>query len=94
MNTQEISIHQIKVFLCLKQHNKQWLTVADVAKETAVARRTSSEHLLRFVKLGVVDQAEVFPGHRFRLSRTARSTQQRHYLRRLNVAVGVFGLKP
>jgi DNA-binding IclR family transcriptional regulator len=50
------------------QQHKGWLTSQQVAEGAKVAARTARQHLLRLVQLGLLDQAEVFPAHRYRLS--------------------------
>jgi DNA-binding transcriptional ArsR family regulator len=64
----EISIHLCKVWMCLKQ-NPKWMTTREIGEKVeGVAIRTISMHLLYLVKSGLVDQIEVFPGHRYKMS--------------------------
>jgi len=67
VETNEISLHQFKIYDALKK-SQEWLSMKDIVKQTGAARGTVGQHLRRFIKLGLVDQAEVWPGHRFRLS--------------------------
>lgn len=56
----------------------------------ARGKRTARQHTRRLVDLGVLDMAEVFPAHRFRLSAKA-DKRKRAYLARLERACEVFG---
>jgi hypothetical protein len=86
----EISLHQIKVLEFVKSKD-QWVTANEIAKGSGVAPRTARHHALLFVKLGIFDQAEVFPAHRYRLSDKAEK-HNKAYVLRLNKAKAVFGL--
>jgi len=67
METIEISEHQVKLFNFLVSC-KGWCTAVEAAESTKVAKRTARAHLIKFVRAGIVDQAELWPGHRYRLS--------------------------
>jgi DNA-binding IclR family transcriptional regulator len=90
MEHNEISEHQARIFRFMQQHN-DWLTSQQVAQGAGVAGRTARQHLLRLVRLGLLDQAEVFPGHRYRLSSKA-DKRNVAYLKRLETACEVFRL--
>ncbi len=90
METSEVSQHQVKVFRALESA-KGWVTSSDVAATSGVAARTARAHLLKLVQLGIADQAEVFPAHRYRLSEFAEK-RNKTYLQRLNHAAEVFQL--
>lgn len=90
METNEISLHQCKVFLAVK-NAPMWITANDIAKIANVAPRTSRAHALKLVNLGIFDQAEVFPAHRYRLSEKA-SKRNKAYLQRIENALGIFSL--
>ena len=85
----EISLHQIKVYRYLLDTGS-WLSNRDIATATGVAARTVRQHTLRLVHLGICDQAEVFPGHRYRYSDQAPQ-RNKAYLLRLQEADRVFG---
>jgi hypothetical protein len=86
----EISRHEIEVFRILKQGG--WFTNAQIAEQAdSVAPRTVRAITLKLVRLGLVDQAEVFPAHRFRLSDVA-DKRNRGYFDRLVRAAEVFGI--
>jgi hypothetical protein len=68
--TAEISTHLLAVFKYLRD-NVGWHTAKAVAKGASVADRTARAHLIRLVRLNLVDQAEVYPGHRYRFSANA-----------------------
>lgn len=89
----EVSRQEIEVFRALRVHTQQWMTNKELAAECkAVAERTVRATTMKLVKLGVVDQAEVFPAHRFRLAAKAEK-RNRGYVDRLLKAAEVFGVK-
>jgi predicted ArsR family transcriptional regulator len=68
-----------------------WLTGAEIAKKSGVVPRTVRAHLLKLVNLGLLDVAEVFPAHRYRISEKAEK-RNASYIKRLDAAAEVFGL--
>jgi DNA-binding transcriptional ArsR family regulator len=90
MEQNEISEHQARIFRFLQQHT-QWQTSQQVAIGAQVAMRTARHHLLQLTQLGLLDQAEVFPGHRYRLSSKA-DKRNGAYMRRLETACEIFGM--
>jgi len=88
METNEISLHQVKVFEQLRKIGT-WTTIKDVADATGVKYRTVHAHIHRMVKLGILDLAEVFPRHRYRLSEKA-DKRNISYLQRLEKACDIF----
>lgn len=90
MERNEISLHEVKAFLALRSAS-DWITSKDIAERAGIAPRTARLHALRLVRLGIVDQAEVFPAHRYRLASNARNRNV-NYLQRLEQACEVFGL--
>ena len=56
-----------------------------------VAHRTVRAHLRKLVSLGVLDVAEVYPGHRYRLAEKA-SKRNAGNVQRLQSVASVFGL--
>jgi DNA-binding IclR family transcriptional regulator len=92
MEQTEISIHQWKVYTCLDQR-KGWLSNRNIATITGVSLRNVSLHTKRLVTLGILDQAEVYPGHRFRLSPKANKRNASYFLR-LQQASEIFSTIP
>jgi predicted ArsR family transcriptional regulator len=92
MESNEISIHEAKLFLALKKTGEQWTTSKELAKQAGVADRTARAHLVKLVKLNLADVAEVFPAHRYRYAEKA-SKRNAGYVNRLERAAEVFGLK-
>jgi len=90
METNEVSIHQVKIYDFVRVHGG-WVTTKDIASGCAVARRTAHAHAHKFVHLGIFDQAEVFPEHRYRLSSQAQNRNKAIILR-LDAAREIFGL--
>lgn len=92
MGHKEVSIHELKIYLALKGDSSRWLTNAQIAEKIGgIAERTVRAHTSRLVSAGLVERAEVFPGHRFRLSQKADKRGD-GYLQRLEKAREVFGL--
>lgn len=87
----EVSIHEVKVCAALIAAGSTWLTNREIADKAAIPARTVRLHTLRLTKLGLLDQAELFPGHRFRWSSKA-DKRNGNYLRRLQEAASIFGV--
>lgn len=88
MERAEISLHQVKIYAYLASR-KTWMTNKDIAKATGVSLRRTAHHTKTFVGLGIFDQAETYPGHRFRFSEMARKRNP-SYLQRLEQAHEIF----
>lgn len=92
METSEVSIHEVKVFRALQANKDKWLSNEDLADIIdGVAPRTVRSKTSKFVKLQLVEEAAVFPSHRFKWSDRADSRNQ-GYVLRLESAAGVLGL--
>ena len=65
-----ISIHEVRVFDFVSKSGA-WVTTQEIAAGAGVAPRTARAHALRFVEAGIFEQAEVFPGNRYRVSAPA-----------------------
>lgn len=87
----EISWHEVKIYLALRENKNRWLTHAEIQSIVGVARRTVRHHTLRFRKLGIIDVAEVFPAHRYRWPDKGERRNEAYVLR-LDKAADVFGL--
>ena len=87
MESGEISEHEIRFWKAL--HLREWQTSRELAEAAGVAPRTARAFALKFVRLGIAEQAEVFPGHRYRVSPFAEK-RNRGYVDRLHVAAQVF----
>lgn len=87
METSEISLHQVRIYRFVAQH-KGWITAKEIAGGANVGDRTARSHALRFVRLGIFDQAEVFPAHRYRLSELA-GKRNKAFLQRLDEAAEI-----
>ena len=85
----EISLHEVKLFRALKAKPDKWFTNEELSAECKFSGRTVRAHTSRFVKLGILDQAEVFPAHRYRFSQKA-NRRNVAYLQRLEQADEVF----
>lgn len=89
MEKTEISVHEVRVYLALIRSN-QWMSAKEIADAAKVAQRTARAHAHKLAKLGLLDTAEIFPGHRYRMSQHA-SKRNAAYVARLNAAVDVVG---
>lgn len=88
MEHAEISVHQLRIFTFVQAANR-WVTNAEIATGAHVAPRTARAYTKRLVDLGIFDQAEVFPAHRYRYSSQA-GKRNKAYLTRLQQAQEVF----
>lgn len=91
MERNEISLHEVKLFLAIKGRDGKWATSRDLAAEAGVAERTARAHLLKLVNLNVLDVAEVFPAHRYRLAGKAEKRNTSYFVRLRN-AIEVFNI--
>ena len=91
IETNEISIQQARAFRFLQQAKGKWITARELAKGADVAERSARMYAKRFVDLGIADQAELFPGHRYRLS-TVATKRNVGYMKRIEAACEVFGI--
>lgn len=88
----EISEHEVRIYRLMSSAPQRWFTAQQVCEAAKVARRTAGLHTLRFTKLGLVDQAEVFPAHRYKWSEFA-AKRNKAYLQRLQAAAEVLEVK-
>ena len=89
MEKNEISLHQLTIWLAAQ--DGKWFTNKEMAERSSIKLRTVHHHCLNLVKLGLFDQAEVFPSHRYRVSEFA-TKRNVSYVTRLDKAKEVFGL--
>lgn len=80
-----VSVHEIRVFRSLE--GAGWVTAGDVSKSARVSPRTARSHLLKFVQLGLVEVARVFPAFRYRI---AANVDEHQYAVRLRKASTLF----
>jgi DNA-binding transcriptional ArsR family regulator len=67
----EVSIHEVKVFRAL-QASDGWVSNRELSDGIlGVAYRTVRAHTMKLVRAGIADQADVFPAHKYRLSKLA-----------------------
>ena len=91
MEKNEVSRQEIEVFRVLLG-SQAWMSNREIASACKdVADRTVRAMTLKFVQLGLVEQAEVFPGHRYRVCPKANK-RNRGYVDRLKHAADVFGV--
>lgn len=88
MERNEISRHEIAFFHAAKSADG-WRTAKELADTAGIAHRTGRAFALKFVRLGIADQAEVWPAHRYRWSKMA-DKRNRSYVQRLEQASEVF----
>lgn len=88
METSEISIHLFKVFTFVSKA-KRWHTSKEISAQSKVGLRTTRAHCFRLVKAGILDQAEAFPGHRYRISDNA-TKRNKGFMQRLEQAKEFF----
>lgn len=81
-----VSLEQVKLMQVFLTEPKQWLDSNAVARSTSMPGSTVRHLLLMFHKFELLERAEVFGGHRYRLSPTV---QTRPYFKRLMEAAAV-----
>ena len=88
----EVSVHEARVYVMVKSH-EGWVSCNELIEKLkgVVAPRTVRAHMTKFQNLNLLDVAEVFPGHRYRWAKKA-DKRNNGYLKRLDMAVEVFGL--
>jgi hypothetical protein len=87
----QISIHETKIFSYLNDHQERWLSNRELCSSVSgVAFRTVCATTNRFVKAGLLEEAQVFPGKRFRWSKAASRKSKNDYLLRLQDAAAIF----
>ena len=86
--TNEISLHAVRVYRVLKE--SRWLSAQEIAALANIGRRTARAYAKRFTDLGIVDVAELWPGHRYRLSASA-AKRNHGFLQRLEQASEILG---
>ena len=82
----EVSLHEVKFWLAI---NESWKTSKQLQQEAGLGGSTARMYCRKFVALGICDQAEVFPAHRYRKSDKA-AKRNLAYVQRLEQAVSVF----
>lgn len=88
MEQSEVSFNQVKIYYHLKTTGA-WMTNREIATTLKISLRNASLHTQTLVKLGILDQAEVFPGHRYRYSAQDKK-RNLAYVQRLEQATEIF----
>ena len=91
MEKNEVSIHEAKLFRALEKGRAEWATSKDLAKAAGINDRTARAHCYKLAKIGLLDTAEVFPAHRYKLAEKAEK-RNAGYFTRLRMACEVFSL--
>lgn len=86
----EVSLHLVKVWNYLKSKGGKWTTNADITEAVKFSPRTVRMHTLYLVRAGLVDQVEVFPGHRYK-SADSPDKRNKTFYDRLEQASEVLG---
>jgi hypothetical protein len=82
----QISAHEAKIFAALKTA-AAWLTNHEIsARLEGVKLRTVRAHTAKLAKLGLLEQAELFPGYKYRVSDKARQNNPKYLGRRTEAA--------
>ena len=89
MDRHGISIQEVRFYQALVASGKSWRTSRELAIKANIAHRTARLFTKRFADLGLVEIADVFPGHRYRLATKAEKTSAA-YLTRIQHAESVF----
>jgi hypothetical protein len=93
MEKSEVSIHEARFFHAVMRAGQTWTTSQELAVASGIAKRTGRHFTRKLCNLGILDVAEVFPAHRYRLSEMA-AKRNRSYMQRLEQAAEVFQVAP
>lgn len=89
METNEISYHEVLIWRAIQAKGERWFTNADISKMTpTISSRTVRIKTKKFAELGLLQQADVFPAHRFKLK--PKADRSVPYIRRLEDATDAF----
>lgn len=77
----EISLHLVKVFKAIKDADGKWVTNKEVSAMIKMPLRTVASHTLHLSDAGMINQAEVFPAHKFQFSGKADKRNKAFYER-------------
>src|SRR4029450_12624598 len=78
----EISAHLTAVWLVFKRTDlPPWLDSREIPAASKIAPRTARHHAKYLLDLGLLDRAEAFPRHLYRLSPQAAKRNPRMYQR-------------
>jgi DNA-binding IclR family transcriptional regulator len=91
MATDLISPHEVRLLLVFRQRADEWLTNNVLAQEARVSPRTARAHTDRLVRLGVLEEQQLYPGPVFRLA-DQPGEEAREYLDRVEKAREIFRL--
>ena len=84
-----VSLHQVKIYECVVQHDG-WITNKAITEDTGMPARTVRHHTRLLTHLGIFAQEAFFPNYIYRLSAQAAATNPA-YLTRLEHAREIFG---
>ena len=86
-----MSAQEIAVFRTLMQAGKDWLSSREIAQDATpvVAPRTVRAILKGYADRGIVEWAQAFPGHRYRLSSNAPGSEYASQVRRTAEVLGL-----
>jgi hypothetical protein len=88
----EISLHEVLIYRALCQNRDRWLSDRELAQQIGdITPRIIRAHVLKLVRLRLVDQPRFFPADRYRLSAKA-SPDSEAYVRQLEHAASVLGV--
>ncbi len=90
MEKTTISAHEIRIVEALRQAKGSWLTNRQIAEIAGVAGVTARHHVLRLVRMDMVERTHTFPGYSYRWKHAADQTNGQ-YLRRIAAAMEAMG---
>lgn len=85
----EISLHLVRIWEFFKSNKARWASNQEIQSTVKFSPRTVRMHTLYLVRSGLIDQQEVFPGHRYRLSDVA-DKRNKNFFERLEKAIEIF----
>ncbi len=88
MEQNTISLQEVRVYRVLRAQPETWFTNIELHEHVKASDRTVRAMTLKFMRLGLVDLMELFPGYRYRWSEKA-AKRNRTYLDRLEAAAEI-----
>lgn len=85
-NHRDLSEHEIRVCIALRDGGDRWRTAAAIAEAAEVAPRTARLHLSRLTDAGIAQCLRLTNGFRYRWSEAGARTAQSYMVRVLTAA--------
>lgn len=89
METNEISMHEATVYLVFSSHPDRWFSNKQITEMTNLHPKCVAAHTLRMLRNGVLERAEVYPGHRHKFLGTKNNPMYHQRVRKAAIVLGL-----